>query len=99
LPSGWLPLPIDDQLGVAEEHQLICAECATEADPEARGWRAHLNCDDNIVTFCPECAEREFGPCTAPDSARPAGESSTPAPGLEEIVSRTVSRTALIHGA
>jgi hypothetical protein len=39
---------------------LICAECDAEADPEARGWRAYLDCEDNVVTFCPERAEREF---------------------------------------
>jgi hypothetical protein len=38
-------------LAVAEEHQLICAECAAGADPETRGWRAYLDCDDNVVTF------------------------------------------------
>jgi hypothetical protein len=47
-------------LAVAKEHQLICAECAAGADPEARGWRVYLDCDDNVVMFCPECAEREF---------------------------------------
>jgi len=42
------------------DQTLVCAECATEADPEARGWRAYLDSEDNVVTFCPECAEREF---------------------------------------
>ena len=60
MPSGWPPLPIDDQLGVAEEHQLICAECATEADPEARGWQAYIDCHDEVAMFCPACTEREF---------------------------------------
>ena len=32
----------------------ICAECDAEADPEARGWHAYLDCEDNVVTFCPE---------------------------------------------
>jgi hypothetical protein len=39
---------------------LICAECDAEADSDARRWRAFLDCEDNVVTFCPECAEREF---------------------------------------
>jgi hypothetical protein len=47
---------------VAEEHQLICAECATEADPEARGWQAYIDCHDEVAMFCPECTERDFGP-------------------------------------
>ncbi len=40
---------------------LICAECGTESSPDAAGWRAYLDIDDDVVTFCPECAEREFG--------------------------------------
>jgi hypothetical protein len=27
----------------------------------AAGWRAYLDDDGNVVVFCPECAEREFG--------------------------------------
>lgn len=40
---------------------LRCAECGRESDPDAAGWRAYLDDDDQAVTFCPECAEREFG--------------------------------------
>jgi hypothetical protein len=24
-------------------------------------WRAYLTDDDEVVSYCPECAEREFG--------------------------------------
>jgi hypothetical protein len=41
--------------------QLICAECGAMSPSDAAGWRAYLNDDGEAVTFCPECAEREFG--------------------------------------
>jgi hypothetical protein len=28
----------------------------------APGWRAFLTIDDEVGVYCPECAEREFGP-------------------------------------
>jgi hypothetical protein len=40
---------------------LVCAECGRSSPPNAAGWRAYLDDDDQAVTFCPECAEREFG--------------------------------------
>ena len=46
--------------------RLRCAECGREADEGARGWRgllARANPEDEpeVVTFCSECAERDFG--------------------------------------
>jgi hypothetical protein len=41
---------------------LVCAECGRESPPDAAGWRAYLDDDGQAVTFCPKCAEREFGP-------------------------------------
>ena len=44
---------------------LVCAGCGRKprddenADDE---WRAYLDVDDDLPVFCPECAEREFGP-------------------------------------
>jgi hypothetical protein len=47
-----------------------CQECGALADEEARGWRAY-RCDladefgsdePEVVYYCPECADREFGP-------------------------------------
>jgi len=45
---------------------LVCAECGLESAGVARGWRAYL-CDldddgqDEVLCFCPACAEREAG--------------------------------------
>jgi hypothetical protein len=40
---------------------LECLECG-ERDDLAKGWRAYLEPDaDNVLVFCPDCAEREFG--------------------------------------
>lgn len=41
--------------------QLVCAECGATSTGTAEGWRAYLDDDDQAVTFCPDCAEREFG--------------------------------------
>jgi hypothetical protein len=43
--------------------QLVCAECGAQADEDAEGWRAYLTSDEpeEVATFCPKCAEREFG--------------------------------------
>jgi hypothetical protein len=47
-----------------EQVELIprCAECqeAWLPDDQER-WQAHFDTDDELVFFCPECAEREFG--------------------------------------
>jgi hypothetical protein len=40
---------------------LICAECGATSPPGAEGWRGYLTDDGETVTFCPDCAEREFG--------------------------------------
>src|SRR5437899_811114 len=44
----------------SEPTRLVCANCATEADEHAGGWRAYLHIEDEMQVFCPECAEREF---------------------------------------
>jgi hypothetical protein len=43
--------------------RLVCAECGRQADVQAEGWRAYLTDDEpkEIRTFCPDCAEHEFG--------------------------------------
>jgi hypothetical protein len=46
----------------ADPRQLVCAECGAESEAGAVGWRAYLDDDEAVVTFCPECAKREFGP-------------------------------------
>ena len=40
--------------------QLECVECRATSD-EALGWKAYLDDDDQLVTYCAECAWREFG--------------------------------------
>jgi hypothetical protein len=48
--------------------KICCKECGGRSDERAKGWRAFLACDLRedeqpfVVTFCPDCAEREFGP-------------------------------------
>jgi hypothetical protein len=47
----------------AEQVALIprCAECAERWLPtDEERWRAYLDTDDELVFYCPECAEREF---------------------------------------
>jgi hypothetical protein len=40
-----------------------CAECGDFWLPDdVDRWRAYLDTDDEVVIFCPECAEREFDP-------------------------------------
>ena len=46
---------------------LRCAECRVESDLFATRWLAFIlkgvegESDTEVLTFCPECAEREFG--------------------------------------
>ena len=40
---------------------LVCVECRTMSDEEARGWRTYLTEDGEGATFCPNCAGHEFG--------------------------------------
>jgi hypothetical protein len=45
---------------------LTCSECACPSDEQARGWEGHLvdlddDGEDEVVSFCPACAAREFG--------------------------------------
>ena len=47
---------------------LRCEECERAEDGQAVGWRGLLNGEhgvdefDYVSIFCPDCAEREFGP-------------------------------------
>jgi hypothetical protein len=56
--------------------QLRCVECAQLSVGAARGWRTFLAPDPDepdaehmLATYCPACAEREFGLHTAGASA------------------------------
>ena len=49
--------------------RLVCVECGKRAPEDARGWRALIGYEpdeepnpERVYEFCPECAEREFGP-------------------------------------
>ena len=46
---------------------LRCVESGPGSDALARDWRAYLapeddEPEDELLVFCPDCAEREFGP-------------------------------------
>jgi hypothetical protein len=47
---------------------LTCVECGATADEYGPNWRAYIaepDEDDDgvfVITYCPACAEREFGP-------------------------------------
>lgn len=47
------------------EPTLRCAECE-RCDDSSRGWTLRLGEDDELVAFCPQCDEIEFG--GAPES-------------------------------
>ena len=40
--------------------ELECIECRARSD-EATGWKAYVDEDDGVVTYCAYCAWREFG--------------------------------------
>ena len=49
--------------------RLACQECCRDSDDEARGWRTYVADDPDevdaepvVASYCPDCAEREFGP-------------------------------------
>lgn len=37
-----------------------CVECGA-GDYRGYGWRAFLTVDDEVATYCPDCAYQEFG--------------------------------------
>lgn len=42
-------------------NRLQFVECSRVSGESERGWTARLTVDDEIVVYCPECDEREFG--------------------------------------
>jgi hypothetical protein len=41
---------------------MVCVECgAVSPFSFERGWTLRLDVDDQLVTFCPECDQHEFG--------------------------------------
>jgi hypothetical protein len=54
-----------EQVEVATR-RLHCIECETVSDERARGWRAYVGGgfdgdEVEVGTYCPACAEAEFG--------------------------------------
>jgi hypothetical protein len=47
---------------VAPKDRLVCTECRAVADATARGWRAYLTDEDELLLYCGACAAREFDP-------------------------------------
>ena len=43
------------------ETVLVCAECGKESEGGARCWRPLLTVDDELATYCPDCAREDFG--------------------------------------
>jgi RNA polymerase subunit RPABC4/transcription elongation factor Spt4 len=43
---------------LAGEQELQCVECGRGS--ETFGWRGYLTIDNEMVIYCPNCAEREF---------------------------------------
>ena len=46
--------------------RLVCIECETVSDERARGWKAYVGGgfdgdEVEVGTYCPSCAEAEFG--------------------------------------
>jgi hypothetical protein len=44
----------------APERVLECLECGEEST-EARGWKAFLDEELDLLVYCAACADREFG--------------------------------------
>jgi translation initiation factor 2 gamma subunit (eIF-2gamma) len=42
-------------------NRLQCVECGRASRENERGWAARLTYDDEVVVYCPECDELEFG--------------------------------------
>jgi hypothetical protein len=52
--------------GAADSETLSCVECGREPRGDQR-FKAYLTVDNEIPIYCPECAEREFGPSKRTD--------------------------------
>lgn len=58
---------------------LVCIECALPASGSAKAWHGHLvDLDDDgrdeVVFYCPLCAEHEFGRLSSADAFGVEGE-------------------------
>ena len=39
----------------------VYVECGEGSEDDASGWRAFLTVDNELATYCPACAQEEFG--------------------------------------
>jgi len=64
--------PLPNRLQSTYVRCMSCQECGIHADERAFAWRAYRGDvpgeDDQptVLLYCPECAEREFGPPRTP---------------------------------
>jgi hypothetical protein len=49
-------------------NRLKCEECGRVSREYERGWAARLTVDDEVVVYCSECDEREFGARTSSEA-------------------------------
>ena len=52
------------RLAARSDEPLMCAECGRKPRPDENAedeWRAYSDGVGELVVFCPECAECEFG--------------------------------------
>ncbi len=47
---------------------LVCVECRAETAGDAVGWRAYRADLDEVATYCPVCAAREFDAVAGEDA-------------------------------
>jgi hypothetical protein len=52
---------VDGASDVRSVRELECVECGRVSREDERGWTARLTVDDEVVGYCPDCDEREFG--------------------------------------
>jgi hypothetical protein len=52
---------VDSAGDVRWVRSLECVECGRVSRENERGWKARLTVDDEVVVYCPDCDEREFG--------------------------------------
>lgn len=73
--GGWREIVVlEDDLGrarallPASENAIRCAGCGrlvSEVDAEQAGWGEWSDGLGELHPYCPECAQREFGPATS----------------------------------
>jgi hypothetical protein len=56
-----LPVAAEPTAAVVDELSLKLGEMLALLRLRERGWTARLTVDDEVVVYCPECDEREFG--------------------------------------